>query len=139
MDHEASCWRSPWPWPGCWAGPEPRVLVPCEAGTTTGQLARALGVSAASVSEQVKALRAASLVASRRDGSRVVHTLSPLGLHSCTARLPPPCTDSARPGVSGLGLTASPTRTPRCCGIGTRQALRFSGGQEDNQPRGYGE
>jgi hypothetical protein len=36
-------------------------------------------MSAASVSEHVKALRESSLATSRRDGSRVVHTLTQLG------------------------------------------------------------
>jgi DNA-binding transcriptional ArsR family regulator len=56
-----------------------RVLAACESGTTTGELARRLDMSAASVSEHVKALRESSLATSRRDGSRVVHTLTQLG------------------------------------------------------------
>lgn len=56
-----------------------RVLAACEGGATTGELARSLDISAASISEHVKALRAASLASSRRDGGRVVHTLTLLG------------------------------------------------------------
>ncbi|WP_234434319.1 ArsR/SmtB family transcription factor [Streptomyces sp. NRRL F-5126] len=65
-----------------------RVLAACEKGITTGELGRALGVSAASASEHVKALRAASLASSRRDGGRVVHVLSPLGVALLHGRLP---------------------------------------------------
>ena len=47
---------------------------------TTGDIARQLGISAASASEQATALRAARLIGSRRDGKAVVHHASVLGL-----------------------------------------------------------
>ncbi|TDD57725.1 ArsR family transcriptional regulator [Kribbella antibiotica] len=46
---------------------------------TTTELARALDLSSASVSEQAKALREAGLITSRRTGKRVLHDLSPTG------------------------------------------------------------
>lgn len=48
-------------------------------GRTTSELARKLGVSAASASAHAKTLRAAGLVATRRSGKAVVHTATPLG------------------------------------------------------------
>ncbi|GHH70605.1 transcriptional regulator [Streptosporangium violaceochromogenes] len=47
---------------------------------TTGEIARALGISAASASEHASLLRAAGLVSSERRGNTVRHRLSPLGL-----------------------------------------------------------
>jgi DNA-binding transcriptional ArsR family regulator len=49
------------------------------AGCTTTELARRLGVSAASASEHATTLREAGLVYTRRHGSAVLHTLTPLG------------------------------------------------------------
>jgi DNA-binding transcriptional ArsR family regulator len=46
---------------------------------TTRELAADLGMSQASASEHAKTLRAAGLVASRRDGKAVLHHCSPLG------------------------------------------------------------
>jgi DNA-binding transcriptional ArsR family regulator len=48
---------------------------------TTGELARKLGVSAASASAHAKTLRAAGLVVTRRAGKAVVHVATPLGTH----------------------------------------------------------
>jgi DNA-binding transcriptional ArsR family regulator len=47
---------------------------------TTGDVARTLGISAASASEHTSALRAAGLVDSRRDGKAVVHHATGLGV-----------------------------------------------------------
>jgi DNA-binding transcriptional ArsR family regulator len=47
---------------------------------TTGDVARQLGISAASASEHSAALRAARLISSRRDGKAVIHRASPLGM-----------------------------------------------------------
>ncbi len=47
---------------------------------TTGDVARQLGISAASASEHAAALRAARLIGSRRDGKAVVHHATLLGL-----------------------------------------------------------
>ncbi len=46
---------------------------------TTTDLARVLDLSAATASEQTKALREAGLITSRRTGKRVLHALSPTG------------------------------------------------------------
>ncbi|HEU5156997.1 MAG TPA: ArsR family transcriptional regulator [Streptosporangiaceae bacterium] len=46
---------------------------------TTSELARKLGISAASASAHAKTLRAAGLVATRRAGKAVVHVATPLG------------------------------------------------------------
>lgn len=51
---------------------------------TTGDVARQLGISAASVSEHSSALRAARLVSSRRDGRAVIHHATALGLDLIT-------------------------------------------------------
>ncbi len=47
---------------------------------TTGDVARQLGISAASASEHSAALRAARLISSRRDGKAVIHHATVLGL-----------------------------------------------------------
>ncbi|MEV0254052.1 winged helix-turn-helix domain-containing protein [Streptomyces sp. NPDC050732] len=46
---------------------------------TTSELAHATGVSLPSVSQQLAVLREGGLIASRRDGKRVLHTATPLG------------------------------------------------------------
>lgn len=46
---------------------------------TTGELARELGVSAATVSGHTKALRAAGLIVTTRAGKAVLHSVTPLG------------------------------------------------------------
>ncbi|MFI6463547.1 ArsR/SmtB family transcription factor [Streptomyces sp. NPDC050528] len=48
-------------------------------GATTGELARAAGVSDAAASQHTVALRNAGLILSHRRGPRVVHTITPLG------------------------------------------------------------
>jgi len=53
-------------------------LLPTEH--TTGDIARQLGISAASASEHSAALRAARLISSRRDGKAVIHHATVLGL-----------------------------------------------------------
>jgi len=60
---------------------------------STGELARELGVSAATVSGHTKALRAAGLIVSARAGKAVLHSLTPLGgrlLDSACAPVRPP-------------------------------------------------
>lgn len=56
---------------------------------STSELARELGVSAATVSGHTKALRAAGLIVSARAGKAVLHSLTPLGgrLLDCAGRL----------------------------------------------------
>lgn len=55
------------------------VLRAVVCGAGTGEVARRLGVSAASVSEHATALRDAGLVATRREGKSVRHTPTELG------------------------------------------------------------
>lgn len=50
-----------------------------EAGASTGELARLVGVSAASASQHASVLRRSGLVVSRRVGHTVVHQVTPLG------------------------------------------------------------
>lgn len=50
-----------------------------EAGAGTGELARLVGVSAASASQHASVLRRSGLVVSRRVGHTVVHQVTPLG------------------------------------------------------------
>jgi DNA-binding transcriptional ArsR family regulator len=56
-----------------------QVLRVIASGATTGELARALGVSASSASQHAGALRDAGLAVSHRHGTSVLHTLTPLG------------------------------------------------------------
>ncbi|WP_405853860.1 winged helix-turn-helix domain-containing protein [Streptomyces sp. NBC_01515] len=55
------------------------VLRATAAGATTGELARAAGVSAPAASQHTTALRDAGLISSHRHGPTVLHTLTPLG------------------------------------------------------------
>ncbi|NUT34790.1 MAG: winged helix-turn-helix transcriptional regulator [Hamadaea sp.] len=48
-------------------------------GRTTSDLARRVGISAGSASEQTTVLREAGLLISHRDGNRVIHHITPLG------------------------------------------------------------
>ncbi|MGW1138976.1 helix-turn-helix domain-containing protein [Streptomyces zhihengii] len=62
------------------------------AGATTGEIARAAGVSASSASRHASALRDAGLVTTVRHGPAVLHTLTPVGasmLRAATARRRP--------------------------------------------------
>lgn len=55
------------------------VLRSLDAGTTTTELARRLGISVSGASQHASALRAAGLVSSRRDRNRVLHATTDLG------------------------------------------------------------
>lgn len=55
------------------------VLEAVGNGSSTGEIARRLGVSLAAASQHASVLRNAGLVVSRRDGNTVLHTLTPLG------------------------------------------------------------
>ncbi|MDW4905839.1 helix-turn-helix domain-containing protein [Streptomyces sp. ADMS] len=55
------------------------ILRATATGATTGELARAAGVSAASASRHTTVLRDAGLLVSHRDGPAVLHTLTPTG------------------------------------------------------------
>ena len=55
------------------------VLRTAAQGATTGELARAAGISAPAASRHANALRDAGLIATQRHGASVLHTLTPLG------------------------------------------------------------
>ncbi|MFE9648466.1 ArsR/SmtB family transcription factor [Streptomyces sp. NPDC006365] len=55
------------------------ILQATAVGATTGELARAAGVSAASATRHTAVLRDAGLLISRRHGPSVLHTLTPTG------------------------------------------------------------
>ncbi|MFJ9899950.1 ArsR/SmtB family transcription factor [Streptomyces sp. NPDC091280] len=55
------------------------VLRATAAGATTGELARAAGISGPAASQHTSALRDAGLITSHRHGPAVLHTLTPLG------------------------------------------------------------
>lgn len=55
------------------------VLRAVGTGCTTGELACRVGVSAASASQHASVLREAGLIVTLRNGSAVLHTLTPLG------------------------------------------------------------
>src|SRR6185369_12856538 len=55
------------------------VLESIGDGSTTSELARRVGVSAASVSQHTAVLREARLIQTSRVGTAVLHTITPLG------------------------------------------------------------
>lgn len=55
------------------------ALIAVSAGATTGEVARAAGVSTSSASRHATALRDAGLLATQRNGASVLHTLTPAG------------------------------------------------------------
>ncbi|MGW5667190.1 ArsR/SmtB family transcription factor [Micromonospora sp. NPDC003776] len=55
------------------------VLESIGEGSSTGELARRVGVSAASISQHTAVLRSAGLIRTGRVGKTVLHTLTPLG------------------------------------------------------------
>ncbi|WP_371794230.1 winged helix-turn-helix domain-containing protein [Streptomyces sp. NBC_01718] len=55
------------------------ILRAAAAGATTGELARAVGISASAATQHTSALRDAGLISSRRAANTVLHTLTPLG------------------------------------------------------------
>lgn len=66
------------------------ILHAAAAGATTGELARAVGISASAATQHTSALRDAGLICSRRAANTVLHTLTPLGaalLHANAAGL----------------------------------------------------
>ncbi|GAB2793578.1 ArsR/SmtB family transcription factor [Streptomyces daliensis] len=64
------------------------VLRAVASGATTGELARAIGVSASSASQHTTALRNTGLITSHRHGASVLHTLTPLGAALLRANTP---------------------------------------------------
>jgi DNA-binding transcriptional ArsR family regulator len=66
------------------------VLRATATGATTGELARAAGVSASSASQHATALRDTGLIVSHRQAAFVHHTLTPLGAALLRANTPAP-------------------------------------------------
>jgi DNA-binding transcriptional ArsR family regulator len=66
------------------------VLESIGGGSSTTELARRVGVSAASVSQHTAVLRSAGLIRTGRVGKAVLHTLTPLGNALLEPRLPAP-------------------------------------------------
>ncbi|TCC35803.1 ArsR/SmtB family transcription factor [Kribbella speibonae] len=66
------------------------VLRLLAAEHSSGDVARQLGISAASASEHTAALRAARLITSRRDGKAVIHRVTVLGSDLVRLNTPPP-------------------------------------------------
>jgi hypothetical protein len=62
------------------------VLAAASDGRTTTDLARRVGISPGSASEQASVLREAGLIVSRRDGNRMIHQLTPLGMAMLNSR-----------------------------------------------------
>jgi DNA-binding transcriptional ArsR family regulator len=56
------------------------VLEAVGGGSSTGEIARRLGISPAAASQHTSVLRNAGLLVTRRDRNTVLHTLTPLGL-----------------------------------------------------------
>ncbi|MFD3416125.1 ArsR family transcriptional regulator [Streptomyces cyaneofuscatus] len=65
------------------------ALYAASTGATTGEIARAAGVSASSASRHATALRDAGLVTTVRHGPAVLHTLTPVGASVLRAALGP--------------------------------------------------
>lgn len=64
-------------------GTRGRVLAALRTPAATSELAQRLDLSTSSASEHTSVLRDAGLVVSVRDGQRVVHSLTPLGMALC--------------------------------------------------------
>lgn len=79
VDHGAETAASPSALPELLGRTRARVLAALRESATTGELARRLSVSPASASQHVHVLAATGLVRSQRDGTQVLHTLTPLG------------------------------------------------------------
>lgn len=88
------------------------------AGATTGEIARAAGVSASSASRHATALRNAGLITTTRQGAKVLHTLTPLGatLLRTATRTPASHAPSSRPSTPHTAAPHAPAShapTPR--------------------------
>lgn len=111
------------------------VLHAAAYGATTGELARATGVSASAASRHAGTLRDAGLITTVRDGSSVLHTLTPAG--AAVLRASGASGASGAPGAPGAvparragdgSRPAGPAPgPPRCgCGAGGQQTVKES-------------
>ncbi|GAB2951724.1 ArsR/SmtB family transcription factor [Streptomyces heilongjiangensis] len=73
------------------------ILQATATGATTGELARAAGVSAAAATRHTTVLRDAGLILSHRRGQSVLHTLAPAGAALLRTGAHSPRTDPFRP------------------------------------------
>jgi DNA-binding transcriptional ArsR family regulator len=69
------------------------ALYAASTGATTGEIARAAGVSASAASRHATALRDAGLITTIRNGPSVLHTLTPTGAAVLRAATSPPTPD----------------------------------------------
>jgi DNA-binding transcriptional ArsR family regulator len=69
------------------------ILTRAVVEQTTGRLAGDLGISAAAVSEHVRILRRAGMLASQRHGKKVLHVATPLGERLLRESTPSPAQD----------------------------------------------
>ncbi|WP_086661014.1 ArsR/SmtB family transcription factor [Lentzea kentuckyensis] len=86
-------------------GPTRRAVLECaRTGTGTGELARRIGTSPASVSRHTGVLRGAGLLRTTRHGKRTVHSLTTLGEALVSGRMP------TAEEVSAAAVTSSEPR-----------------------------
>ncbi|MET9595999.1 ArsR family transcriptional regulator [Streptomyces sp. NPDC006516] len=85
------------------------ALYAASSGATTGEIARAAGVSASSASRHATALRDAGLVTSVRNGPTVLHTLTHVGAGVLRAAMR--TADERAPGAAGGRGTGTGTGT----------------------------
>ncbi|WP_327692897.1 DUF5937 family protein [Streptomyces sp. NBC_00459] len=96
------------------------VLRTVESGCTTTELARRMGVSAATASEHARIMREAGLLASVRDRNTVVHALTPLGVDLLAAN------SGYRPPADATSSSHGTTDAPPFHGRRGRQAISNS-------------
>ncbi|RLV08619.1 transcriptional regulator [Streptomyces griseocarneus] len=88
------------------------VLGSIGGGCTTSELARRVGVSAASASQHAGVLRDAGLVLTLRNGSAVMHTLTPLGAALLRGGHPVHTSRPRQPSIPERSAPATMLRSP---------------------------
>jgi hypothetical protein len=84
------------------------ILDAATRGCTTSELARQAGISPATASHHATVLREAGLIATRRVGGAVLHTVTPLGVQLLNGRGSPSGPDTARPAGQLVGWASMP-------------------------------
>ncbi|MFF9484627.1 MarR family transcriptional regulator [Streptomyces sp. NPDC014676] len=107
------------------------ALHTASTGATTGEIARAAGVSASAASRHATALRDAGLVTTIRNGPTVLHTLTPTGASVLRAALRKADEESAgapaRAGGPGRARAVSPScGWDTALGVGALGAVALS-------------
>ncbi|WP_326798285.1 helix-turn-helix domain-containing protein [Streptomyces sp. NBC_01808] len=87
------------------------VLHATAHGATTGELARATGVSASAASRHAGALRDAGLITTVRDGGSVLHTLTPAGAAVLRASVAAATSGAAATSVAAAAARRAADRT----------------------------